>query len=84
MPVRMTFMKPKIFSDLPTRIHEILKQSPAGLPQAHVRFYILGRIVYWPGLVAHGGFVMMFWFLDLGPLAAFNFERQQKMKTEGV
>lgn len=57
---------------LATRIRESLKQSPAGLPQAHVRFYTLGRIAFSAGLVAHGGFVVMFWLLDLRPLAAFN------------
>jgi len=72
MSVRMNFMKPKILWDLPARIRETLKQSPAGLPQAHLRFYIIARIAYPLGLVAHGGFVVMFWFLHLGPLVAFN------------
>ena len=57
---------------LPTRIVEYLTQSPAGLSPEYVRFHILTRISYPLGVLAHAGFLVLFWFLDLKVLAAFN------------
>jgi len=57
---------------LPTRIVEYLTQSPAGFSPEYVRFHILLRIAYPLGVLGHAGFLVMFWFLDLKVLAAFN------------
>jgi adenylate cyclase len=49
-----------------------LINPPAGFQPDYVRFYVLGQIGYSLGLVTHIGYFFLFWFLDLGILAAFN------------
>ena len=58
--------------NLPARILEYSKKIPAGFSPDYARFYVLGRITYPLAVVSHVGFLVMFWFLDLKVLAAFN------------
>ena len=63
---------PAAKENLGTRILAMLPAAPADFPPDYVRFYVIGQLIYPIGLLAHAGFLILFFYLDLKVLAAFN------------
>jgi hypothetical protein len=57
---------------LSDRIMKFLMKCPDGLKPDYTRFFIVARLTYPIGVIGHAGFFLIFWYLDLEILAAFN------------